>query len=299
MKFRGSFVPLITPFDRKGRLDQKTLEKLIAWHIAEGSDGIVCSATTSEGPTLSERERKKIAEICINTSSGKVPIIVATGTNDTKTSVRYTESALKLGAKGCLAVTPYYNKPSQRGCILHFTEIAKVGLPVILYQNPPRTVVKLTAETILELSKVPNIVAIKDSSHDLELLRKIVSHIDVFGGDDDIAYDILKAGGVGTIATSANIIPRGWKKMVALCLEGRWNEARATFERYLPLCRAIFLETNPQGVKFALSWLGRCKPILRLPMILPTAASQIEVKQAILNLALPQFSSTFAKYPNQ
>jgi 4-hydroxy-tetrahydrodipicolinate synthase len=291
MKFSGSFVPLITPFDRKGRLDKKTVVKLVNWHIAEGSDGIVCSATTGEGPCLSDADRKAMADLCIQTAAGRVPVIVSTGINDTKTSVRYTEIALKLGAAGCLAVTPYYNKPSQRGCILHFTEIAQVGLPVILYHNPPRAVVRLTAETIFELSQVPNIVAIKESSHDLELIGKVAKFIDVFAGDDDLCVPILKVGAVGSIATSANLFPRGWKKMVSLCLQKKWDQAELIARKYLPFIRSVFLETNPQGIKFSLSWLGKCEPILRLPMILPMNSTQKEIKKAILELALPQFKS--------
>ncbi len=296
MKFRGSFVPIVTPFDRRGHIDRKTLEKLIEWHISEGTDGIVCSATTGEGPSLSDRERKKVAEICIQTVSKRVPVIVSSGVSDTRASVRYTESALKLGADGCLVVTPYYNKPGQRGCILHFEEVAKVGLPMILYHNPPRAVVRLTAETILHLSQVPNIVAIKESSHDLELVRKITPYIDVFSGDDDIAYEIIKEGGVGSIATCANIIPRGWKQMVTDCFEKRWDYAKKMAQNYLPLIRAVFLETNPQGTKFALSWVGRCQNVLRLPMIFPTEATQKEIKKAILRLALPPFVSAPVKY---
>lgn len=296
MRFTGSYVPLVTPFDRKGRVDQKTLEKLIEWHIAEGTDGLVCSATTGEGPCLSDAERKKIAEICLRTAAKRLPIVVSTGVSDTRTSIRYTEVAKKLGADGCLVVTPYYNKPSQKGCILHFSEIAKVGLPVILYHNPPRAAVRLSAETILALAQVPNIIAIKESSHDLELIRKIVGHIDVLAGDDDIAFEILKEGGVGTIATTANLIPRGWKQMVALCLQKKWDQAQKIAQKYLPFSKAIFLETNPQGTKFGLSWLGRCQPVLRLPMILANEATQLEIKRAILRLALPHFRPNRARY---
>lgn len=287
MRFHGSYVALVSPFDTKGRLDRKTLEKLVEWHIAEGTDGIVCSATTGEGPTLSDADRKNIAEICIRTAAGRIPVIVATGINDTRTSIRYTEIALKLGAAGCLAVTPYYNKPSNQGCILHFTEIAKVGLPVILYHNPPRTAVRLSAETILHLAKVPHIVAIKDSSHDLDLIRKIAKQIDVFSGDDDLTLEILKEGGVGAIAVTPNILPRGWKQFVTACLEKRWNEAESFAQKYFPLIKALFLETNPQGIKFALSWLKGCQPILRLPLTLPAESTRAEIKKALVQLALP------------
>lgn len=296
MRFSGSFTPLVTPFDKKGRLDKKTLERLVEWQITEGSDGIVCSATTGEGPCLSDTDRKNVAEICIRTAAGRIPIIVATGINDTRTSIRYTEIAQKLGASGCLVVTPYYNRPSQRGCILHFSEVAKVGLPVILYHNPPRAVVRLTLETVVELSQVPNIVAIKDSSHDLEFIGKICKFMDVFAGDDDVAFDALQQGAIGAIVPSMNIIPHGWKKLISLCLKKKWAEAQPIAARYLPLSKAIFLETNPQGVKFALSWLGRCEAVFRLPMLPPTDATQREIKKAILHLALPQFKAAHSPH---
>lgn len=295
MAFSGCFVPLITPFDRKGRLDRKTLEKLVEWHISEGTDGIVCSATTGEGPCLTDLDRKRNAEICIRTAAGRIPIIVSTGINDTRTSIRYTEQAQKLGASGCLVVTPYYNKPTQRGCILHFQEVAKVGLPVIIYHNPPRAVVRLTFETIAEISKIPNVVGIKESSHDLDLVRKIVKIIPVFSGDDDITVPIMQEGGVGCIATTANLIPRGWKKMIQFCLQGKWGQANLLAERYIHLCKAMFIETNPQGIKFALSWLNQCHPVLRLPMTLPAESTQIEIKKTILRLALPQFEKETKK----
>lgn len=296
MGFRGSFVALVTPFDENGRIDRKTLEELIEWQITEGTDGIVCAATTGESPALDDAERKEISEICIKTVSGRIPVIVATGTSDTRSSVRNTEMALKLGADGCLVVTPYYNKPTQKGCILHFSEVAKVGLPVILYHNPARAVIRLTKETILELSQLPNIAGIKDSSSDLDLVRAIAPHIDVFAGDDDITYEILKEGAVGAISPCANFVPRGWKKMVNACLEKRWDEAKRNAQNYLPLCKAVYSETNPQGIKFALSWLGKCKPYCRLPIIMPKEATQNAIKKAIVQLALPHYVIQPAKY---
>lgn len=287
MAFSGSFVALITPFDRKGRLDTKALEKLVEWHINEGTDGIVCSATTGEGLSFSDLERKKIAQICIETAARRIPVIVSTGVSDTRISTRYTEMAKRLGADGCLVVTPYYNKPSQRGCVIHFQEVARVGLPIIIYHNPPRAVVRLSGETIEELSQIPNVVGIKESSHDLELVRRIAKRIPVFSGDDDLTYSILREGGVGAIAVTANVIPRGWKRLVSSCLQGEWEKGSYLMKRFLPLCRAMFLETNPQGPKFVASWLGLCKPVLRLPMILPTDATRIALKKEILRLALP------------
>ncbi len=290
MQLRGSFVALITPFDRKGRLDRKTLEKLVEWHISEGTDGLVCSATTGEGPTLSDLDRKRIAQICIATSAGRIPIIVATGINDTRTSTRYTELAQKQKADGCLVVTPYYNKPTQKGCLLHFREIAKVGLPVIVYHNPPRTAVRLTPETVTEMAQIPNIVALKDSGHDLDFVRRLHKIIPILSGDDDITFEIMQEGGVGAIGVITNFIPRPWKNLIQLCLQKQWGKAKALAQHYLPLLNAVFLETNPQGVKFLLSYFGRCHPTLRLPMTLPSDATQQAIKRELLHLSLPQYT---------
>ncbi|EKE08266.1 MAG: dihydrodipicolinate synthase [uncultured bacterium] len=284
MEFRGSFVPLVTPFDRKGRVDSHALERLIEWHIEEGSDGIIVCATTGEGPTLSALEKKKITQIALQAASGHIPILLSTGTNDTRESVRNTAAALKLGAQGCLVVTPYYNKPSQEGCIAHFTEISKVGLPMILYHNPPRAAVRLEAKTIRMLSENPTIVAIKESSHDLQLIRSIISDIAVFSGDDDLCFEIMQMGGVGSIATTANLVPKGWRAMIHDCLQGNWETAYQSAQTYLPLSRAIFSETNPQGVKYALSLLGKCQSVLRLPMLEPVLATKQDIEQQLLSL---------------
>lgn len=291
MSFEGSFVAIVTPFDRKGRLDSKTLERLVEWHIVEGTDGIVCSATTGEGPTLSDRDRRTIARVCIQRAAKRIPVIVATGTNDTHKSIQYTEQAKKWGADGCLVVTPYYNKPTQTGCILHFSEIAKVGLPMIIYHNPPRTAIRLSAETIAEIAKIENVIAIKESSHDLELIRKIVPLLPVFSGDDDLTFDIIKEGGVGSISVTSNLIPGIWKQLVGLCLQKKWEKAEFLSKRIGALSQALFLETNPQGIKFALSWLHKCQPVLRLPLLLPTKSVQSQIKKAIVQFALPQFSA--------
>ena len=291
LPLRGSFVALITPFDRKKRIDRKVLEELVEWHIKEGTDGIVCCGTTGEGLALSEAERKKVTEICIHTAQKRIPIIASTGTSDTRQSVKLTEHMYKLGADGCLVVTPYYNKPSQRGCILHFGEITRVGLPMIIYHNPGRAVIRLTAEAIAEIAEFPSVVAIKESSHDMDLVKKIrkLSKIPLFSGEDDLTYAILGEGGIGAISVIGNIIPRGWSEMIHLALEGKWTPAKLLADRYAPLCKALFLETNPQCVKFAMHWLGLAEGALRLPLIPPEMPIQKEIQRTLVSLSLPQF----------
>lgn len=292
MAFRGSFVALITPFLSNGRVDWKRFEELVEWQIQQGVDGIVCGATTGEGPTLSESERKKITEVCVQTSAKRIPVIVSTGVNDTRRTVQATAEAQKLGADGCLVVTPYYNKPTQRGCVLHFQEVAKVGLPMIVYHIPGRAVVRLEAETVLKISQIPGFAGIKDATSDVEWIRKIrklCPKISILSGDDDFTFELLKAGGDGVISVICNVIPNGWTKMIHLSLEGKWDRAKILAARYMPLCKAHFIETNPQCVKFSMSWLGHCHPALRLPMVKPLESTQKEIKKAIICLALPQF----------
>jgi len=280
--FRGSFVAIVTPFTNSGRIDRKALASLVEWHIQEGTDGIVCCGTTGEGCTLSDSERKTVTEICVGVAKGRVPIISGAGTCDTRQSVRLVENAQKAGASGCLIVSPYYNKPTQRGCLAHFQEIGKVGLPIIAYHHPGRTGFRFSLDLVRELESIPEVVSIKDSSGDLEFMDAVckTSRLGVFAGDDDLTLEVLQRGGVGVISVIGNIIPWGWGQMVR-------SQSKKLFSRYLPLCHANFIETNPQCVKYVVSQMGRCKPIFRLPMVLPTEETQQEIKRVLLELSLP------------
>jgi 4-hydroxy-tetrahydrodipicolinate synthase len=282
---RGSFVALVTPFDRKGRIDGKCLENLCLWHVEQGTDGIVCFGTTGEGIALSEAEKKKVVAICIAAVGKKIPVIASTGTSSTKQTVLLTEQMGKIGADGALVVTPYYNKPTQRGCVLHFGEVAKVGLPIIVYNNPKRTGLLLEPKTVAEIGRISGICGYKDSTGDLELIRKIrqISSIPLFSGDDDLTYSTLLAGGAGAISVVGNLIPKAWKKMISLALEGKWEPSKKIADSFYPLCEALFLESNPQCVKFAVSQLGKCRQDLRLPLIPPTEKTQEQIKKVLLD----------------
>lgn len=283
---RGSFVALITPFDQKGRIDWKCVEKLVSWHIEQGTDGIVCCGATGESMTVSEREKKQMVAACIKIAGNQIPIISNSGTADTKQSIRLTEKMLKLGASGTLIPTPYYNKPTQRGCIQHFSEIAKVGLPVIVYNNPGRVGVRLEAETVAELGKITGIAGCKDSTGDLNLIRKIrhLSSIPILAGDDDLTYAILLEGGSGAISVIGNLFPKEWKTLISLALEKKWTSAKKIADRFYPLCKTLFLEPNPQCLKFLMSWLGKCQESLRLPLVPVTQKTQEQLKKEIIAL---------------
>ena len=288
--FRGSFVALVTPFSAHGRIDARKLRELVEWHIQEGTEGIVCSGATGESTTLSEADRGKVLRICLEAAGKRIPVIAGTGTCDTKQSVHLTEQAQKLGADGCLVITPYYNKPTQRGCVLHFQEISRVGLPFIAYNNPGRTVVQLQPETIAAIGQLPNAAGIKECTNDPQFVAKIrsLTPLPVFSGEDALTYAMLREGAVGAISTVGNIIPSLWKKMIHLALSGHWERAKELSERYIPLCQALFLETNPQCVKYTLFLMGKCQPYLRLPLVLPTVETQAEIKRVLLHLSLPQ-----------
>jgi 4-hydroxy-tetrahydrodipicolinate synthase len=200
-----------------------------------------------------------------------------------------TERAQKLGADGCLIVTPFYNRPSQRGCVLHYREAAKVGIPVIAYHNPPRTQVRLTVETVAEIGAIPGVAGIKEASGDLEFIRNVrrVSPIPILSGEDHLTHETIREGGVGTISTIGNVIPRAWKEMIRLSLRGRFEEGKHISDRFLPLCKGLFLESNPQCVKYVLSLMGKCRETLRLPLVPPLMENQVELQRILLNLALP------------
>jgi 4-hydroxy-tetrahydrodipicolinate synthase len=288
--FKGSLVALITPFDRKGRLDIEQLEQLVLWHIAQGTDGIVCAATTGEGVALSDSEKRRVVQVCVNAAAGRVPVIAATGVSGTAQTVRNTAVAQRLGADGCLVVTPFYNRPSQRGMVEHFKEVAKVGLPVIVYHNPARAAVRLTLETVAEIA--PVVAGLKDSGGDLEWMGKAAKLLPVLAGDDDVTVDAIRVGAVGCIGVTPNVMPKAWKQMIALAMNGKWNAAEGRMKRFLPLIKALFTETNPQGPKFAVSLLGRCEPVLRLPMMLPEEKNQEKIRREMVLAALPWVGST-------
>ncbi|HSX38710.1 MAG TPA: 4-hydroxy-tetrahydrodipicolinate synthase [Chlamydiales bacterium] len=283
LQAQGSFIALVTPFDNQGRIDWKCVEKLIAWHIKQGTDALVCFGSTGEVMSLSEFEKKKLIAVAVEIANNQIPIIANTGTADTRQTVRSTGQMMKLGAAGCLAVPPYYNKPTQQGCILHFSEIAKVGLPVIIYNNPGRTSTNLEAETVAKISEIPGIFGYKDATGNLHLMRKIqkLSSIPIFLGDDHLTYAALLEGAKGGISVVGNLFPKEWKKMISLSLQGNWEASKKIADRFLPLCQSLSLEPNPQCIKFAMSYLELCGPTLRLPLIPPTDQTQHQIKQVI------------------
>jgi 4-hydroxy-tetrahydrodipicolinate synthase len=286
--FKGAIVAVVTPFTQEGEVDAAAFKELIDWHATEGIDAIVCCGTTGEAPTLSNEEQLQLFKTALDVSKKRVPIIAGTGTYDTRKTVERTKKAKELGVDGCLIVVPYYSRPTPEGCIAHYAEVNKVGLPMIVYHHPGRTGVRLSAQALAEISKLSSVVAIKEASGGLELIQEIrqISDIPIFSGDDTLALSMMELGAVGVISIVANVIPRAWKEMVQSFLEGNLEHARELNTLYAPLVQAMVLEMNPQCVKYAVSLLGKCKPTLRLPLLLPRDANKLVILQALMEKAL-------------
>ena len=272
----GSLVAIVTPMHEDGRLDLGGFRKLIDWHVAEGSDGIVVVGTTGESPTVDFDEHKELIRLAVQHSKGRIPIIAGTGGNSTAEAIELTESAKKNGATACLSVVPYYNKPTQEGLYRHFRTIAeRVDLPMILYNVPGRTVADMATETTLRLADVPRIAGIKDATADMgrasELLKALEEggHDDfaVYSGDDMTGLPLMLLGGHGVISVTANVAPKLMSQMCASALSGDVAAARKYNDRLLPLHRRLFVEANPIPTKWALAEMGLIENELRLPLV--------------------------------
>jgi 4-hydroxy-tetrahydrodipicolinate synthase len=261
---------LVTPF-RNGELDLETLKKLVEWHIGEGSNGFVPVGTTGESPTLTHCEHEIVVEEVVKAAGGRVPVIAGAGSNNTVESIRLARHAEKVGADALLVVTPYYNKPTQRGLIAHFTAIHDCcELPIIIYNIPPRSVVDMSPATMGELAKLPRIAGVKDATGDLARVsaQRITCGTDFIqlSGEDATAHGFNAQGGVGCISVTANVAPKLLSQMQAACTAGDYATALEIQDRLMPLHMAIFTEPGLVGVKYAMSRLDLCSEEVRLPL---------------------------------
>lgn len=267
--FKGSVVALITPMHQNGDIDFPRLKDLIEWQINQGTQGILVIGTTSESPTLSSSERIKIIKTTITQVNKRVPVIVGTGSNDTRASIENTQIAKDLGADAALLIAPYYNKPTQEGLYLHYKAINDaVNIPQILYNNPGRTVCDIAPETIIRLSKLKNIVGLKECA-DIERIPDIkaqTKNFALFTGNDPDTAAFIQAGGDGAISVTANITPSFIYKLCSLGLEGNHKQAKLLQEKLKPLNKALFSESNPIAVKEALHMMGKIEKGIRLPL---------------------------------
>lgn len=292
--FKGSAVALVTPFKKNIRkIDYNKLSELIDYHINNKTDAIVIAGTTGESSTLSTEEHKEIIEFAINYANKKIPIIAGTGSNSTEEAVRLSKFASKKGADGLLIVTPYYNKCSQQGLFEHYRLIArKVDSPIILYNVPSRTGVNFAPETVEELSKIPNIVGIKEASGDLTQVKKIINRVDckefsVYSGNDDQINDLMELGGKGVISVLANICPQQVHKLCQEALKGNYENSRRLQIQYLQLVKSLLSDINPIPVKEALNILGFNVGGLRMPLT------------RMSNEAKEELNKTLVKYKKQ
>ena len=250
--FKGSYVALITPFVN-GKVDDKALKQLVEWHIAEGTHGIVPVGTTGESPTLSHEEHEHVIKTVVDTAAGRVPVIAGAGSNNTAESLRFTEFAKDVGADGALVVTPYYNKPTQRGLIAHFEAVAEVGIPIIIYNIPPRSVIDMVPETMGQLAKHKNIVGVKDATGDLARVcaQRIHCGEDFIqmSGEDATAHGFNAQGGVGCISVTGNVAPKLCAEMQNATLNGDYKKALEYQDLLMPLHKAIFTEPGVCGRK--------------------------------------------------
>ncbi len=268
--FKGSMPALVTPF-RNGAVDLDTLKQLVEWHIGEGSHGLVPVGTTGESPTLSHEEHELVIETVVKAVAGRIPVIAGAGSNNTVEAIRFVQFAEEVGADGALVVTPYYNKPTQRGLIAHYQALHDCAdIPIVVYNIPGRSVIDMTPETMGELAKLPRIVGVKDATGDLARVcdTRIACGPDFIqiSGEDPTAHGFNAQGGRGCISVTANVAPRLLSEMQTACLNGDYDTALGIQDRLMPLHRAIFVEPGLAGVKYAMSRLDLCADEVRLPL---------------------------------
>lgn len=288
--FRGSITALVTPF-ANGKVDEKALVELVEWQIAEGTHGLVPVGTTGETPTLTHDEHEHVIEVVVATARGRIPVIAGAGSNNTDEAIRLMRFAKKVGADAALVVTPYYNKPSQRGLIAHYTALHEaVDLPIVIYNIPGRSVIDMTPATMGALARLPRIVGVKDATGDVTRVsdQRAACGADFIqlSGEDASALGFNAHGGVGCISVVSNIAPRLCAEFQNAMLAGDWAKALAYQDRLLPLHRAAFAEPNPCPTKFALSVLGKCEDEMRLPLVPVEEPTRERVRAAMRHAGL-------------
>jgi 4-hydroxy-tetrahydrodipicolinate synthase len=283
---QGSIVAIVTPMHADGSLDLPGLRKLIDWHIAEGTDGIVIVGTTGESPTVSVEEHCELIKVAVEQTARRIPIIAGTGGNSTAEAIELTRYAKEVGADASLQVVPYYNRPTQEGMYQHFRKIAEsVDLPVILYNVPGRTVADMSNDTILRLAEVPGVVGVKEATgnigRDTDLIRLAPASFAVYSGDDPTAMALMLCGGKGNISVTANVAPRAMHELCVAAMAGNIAEAVRINNRLLPLHNKLFVEPNPVPVKWAMAEMGLMEHGIRLPLV-PLAEGLRETVRAAL-----------------
>lgn len=287
MNFGQLITAMVTPFDEQGEIDFPATRNLINHLIENGSDGLVVAGTTGESPTLTNEEKVNLFEFTVQVAGGRVPVIAGTGSNNTRESIQLTQQAEAAGVDGIMLVVPYYNKPSQEGMYQHFKTIARAAsLPIMLYNIPGRSSVNMSPETIIRLADIPNIVAVKEASGNLDAMADIIEHTPadfaLYSGDDGLTLPVLSIGGAGVVSVSAHIIGPEMKTMMSHFNSGRIHEASTLHRRMLPIMKELFSAPNPSPVKAALNLEGVAVGGVRLPM-LPLTDVQLSSLNRVLH----------------
>jgi len=288
--FTGSLTALVTPF-RDGKLDEAAFRGHVAWQIENGTHGLVPVGTTGESPTLTHDEHKQVVAWCIEEARGKVPVVAGAGSNNTAEAIDLARHAEKAGADGLLVVTPYYNKPTQEGLYQHFKAINDaVGIPILIYNIPGRSVIDMSVDTMARLSELKNITGVKDATANVarvSLQREAMGpDFNQLSGEDATALGFMAHGGHGCISVTANVAPKLCSEFQEACLRGDYKAALAIQDRLMPLHTALFVETNPSPAKYGLSILGRMSEETRLPLVPVTEATKRQMRAAMVHAGL-------------
>src|SRR5579872_2507789 len=289
-RFRGSFTALVTPF-KNGGLDEKAFRDLVDWQIAEGTNGLVPVSTTGESPTLSHQEHRDVVEWCVDQARGRVPVVAGAGSNSTKEAIDLAQHAEKAGADAVLVVTPYYNKPTQEGLYAHFKAINDaIGIPIIIYNIPPRSVIDMSVETMKRLYELKNVAGVKDATASMVRVSQqraaMGGDFNQLSGEDASALGFMAHGGHGCISVTSNVAPRLCSEFQTACLKGDYGTALDRHEKLMPLHNALFIETNPAPAKYALTVLGKCAETVRLPMVPVAERTRSAVREAMVHAGL-------------
>lgn len=286
--FTGTFTALVTPFNRGGQVDYGRFRALIDWQAASGIDGIVAVGTTGESPALDYDEHIEVIRVTVDACKGRMQVIAGTGANSTSEALDLTRRVLDLGCQATLQVTPYYNKPNQEGLYRHFSAVADLGLPVVLYNVPGRTGREIDVATVARLAKHPKIVAVKEAAGSVDRVSAIrdACALPILSGDDNLTLPMISVGAQGVISVASNVVPREMADLVRAALRGDMAGARALHHRLYPLFRDLFIDANPIPVKAALAMMERIEEIYRLPLCEPSEKIRAQLRQTMLKLGL-------------
>lgn len=292
MKLEGVYTAIVTPFRKDGLIDYDAFRKLIEMQVEAGVNGIAPVGTTGESPVLSYEEHKKVIEFVVKTVNHRVQVIAGTGANSTSEAMDLTRHAIDVGVDATLQVTPYYNRPSQEGLIKHFTAVAELGSPVVLYNIPGRTGREIEVSTVVKLAAHPNIIGIKEAGGSVDRVSAIVTqcNITVLSGDDSLTLPMMAVGAKGVISVASNIIPGPMKILINHALAGRLEEAKQLHLKYYPLFRDLFIDTNPVPVKSALAMMGLIEEVYRLPLCEMSTVNRQKLRETLKQVGVPVIS---------